>query len=182
MKKFVIVGIIMSLVLLVRYALRDMQLDVDLLRDSLLNMPGLVMENIQMSREVSGDMWRVRIPYLDRDGDTIRMRSLDIRREISNTNHEWYFFGREGSYLHKQKTASLKGLLGTLETEDRVWNLESKQLTWHEKNNALSFPEGFTIYDNEFLLKTPQASMDESGVIIVEQGGVIQWLKPLEGF
>ena len=182
MKKIIMLGIFAGLVVLVRYALRDMSLDVDLLRDSLLNMPGLVMENIQMSREISGDLWRVRVPYLDREGDTIRMRSLDIRREIKDTKREWYFFGREAVYLHDNKTASLEGLLGTLETEDRVWNLESKTLTWQEKDNALGFPEGFTIYDEEFLLRTPQASMDESGVILLEQGGVIQWLKPLEGF
>ncbi len=182
MKKIIMCSIFIGLVVLVRYALRDMQLDIDLLRDSLLNMPGIVMENIQMSREISGDLWRVRVPYLDRDGDTIRMRSLDIRREIKDTKREWYFFGREGTYLHEKKTASLNGLLGTLETEDRVWNLESKILTWQEKNNALGFPEGFLIYDEEFLLRTPQASMDESGVITLEQGGVIQWLKPLEGF
>ena len=178
--KFLMCVLILGLVVLVRLAMSDMNLDVDLLRDSLMKMPGIVMENIQFAREVSGDMWRVKIPYLDRDGDTVNMRSLDIRREISNDKGEWYFFGREGVYSHDQKTASISGLLGTLDDSERVWNLESPKLDWQEKNNTFTFPEGLVIYDEEFLLRTPQASMDNSGVILLEQGGVIQWVKPIE--
>ena len=36
------------------------------------------------------------------------------------------------------------------------------------------------IYDSEFLLRTPTASMDNSGVILLNQGGVIRWVKPLK--
>lgn len=169
-----------GLVVLVRYAMRDMQLDVDLLRDSLLNMPGLVMENIRMSREISGDIWSVKVPYLDREGDTVHLRSLDIRRHISGDKGEWYFFGREGIYSHDLKAASISSLLGTLQNNNRTLNLESRQLTWQESENSLVFPEGLTLYDDEFLLRTPIASIDKSGVILLEQGGVIQWVRPLE--
>ena len=169
-----------GLVVLVRYAMRDMQLDVDLLRDSLMNMPALVMENIQMAREISGDIWRVKVPYLDREGNTVRLRSLDIRRQLSGDKGEWYFFGREGIYSHDIKKASITGLLGTLEADTRIWNLQSNRLDWQENKNSLVFPEGLVIYDDEFMLKTPIASIDKSGVILLEKGGVIQWVKPLE--
>jgi hypothetical protein len=169
-----------GLVVLVRYAMRDMQLDVDLLRDSLMNMPGLIMENIQMSREVSGDMWRVKVPYLDREGNTVHLRSLDIRRILSGDNGEWYFFGREGIYSHDIKAASINGLLGTLQADTRTWNLESSQLDWQNDKTYLFFPKGLTIYDDEFVLRTKIASIDKSGVVLLEQGGVIQWVKPLK--
>lgn len=169
----------LGLVVLVRYAIRDMNLDIDLLRDSLLNMPGIVMENIKLSREVSGDMWRVRIPYLDRDGDTINMKSLDIVREISGDKGEWTFFGKSGIYSHDVKAASISGLHGNLEDSRRSWTLESPKLTWTEKSGSLVFPEGLTVYDGEFMLRTPRASMDRSGVILLQHGGVIKWLKPL---
>ena len=169
-----------GLVVLVRYAMRDMQLDVDLLRESLLNMPGLVMENIQMSREISGDMWRVRLPYLDREGSTVHLRSLDVRRHLSGDKGEWYFFGREGIYSHDIKAASITGLLGTLNSDSRTWNLESTRLDWQEGRDSLVFPEGLTIYDDELRVRTPQASIDKSGVILLEKGGVIQWVKPLK--
>ena len=169
-----------GLVVLVRYAMRDMQLDVDLLRDSLLNMPGLIMENIQMAREISGDMWRVKVPYLDREGNTMHLRSLDIRRHISGDKGEWYFFGREGVYSHDIKAASISGLLGTLHAGNRTWNLESSRLNWQDDKTYLLFPEGLTIYDDEFMLQTRIASIDKSGVVLLEQGGVIQWVKPLK--
>ena len=178
--KIVMVALFVGLVIIVSYARRDIQLDVDLLRESLLNMPGLVMENIQMSREVSGDMWRIKLPYLDREGDIIRMRSLDIRRQLSGDKGEWYFFGREGIYSHDINAASISGLLGTLENDGRTWKLESNRLDWQEGKDSLVFPEGLFIYDDELKLKTPQASIDKSGVILLEQGGVIQWVKPLK--
>lgn len=173
-------ALFLGLVVLVRFAMRDMNLDVDLLRESLMSMPGIIMENIQMSREISGDIWRVKIPYLDREGNTINMRSLDIRRVISGDRGEWYFFGRRGIYSHDIKAASITGLLGTLEADARTWNLESPRLNWQDDNNTFIFPDGLTIYDEEFLLDTTKASMDKSGVILLEQGGVIQWVKPLE--
>jgi hypothetical protein len=170
----------LGLVVLVRFAMRDMELDVDVLRESIMNVPAVIMENIQLSREVSGDMWRVKIPYLDRDDDIVHVRSLDIRREISGDKGEWYFFGREGIYSHDVKAASINGLLGTLADENRTWNLEGKKLNWQEENSTFIFPEGLIIYDDELSLNAPYASMDSSGVILLDHGGVIQWLKPLE--
>lgn len=178
--KIIMCALFFGLVAVVRYAIRDMQLDVDLLRESLLNMPGLVMENIQMAREISGDMWRVRLPYLDREGNTVRLRSLDIRRQLSGDKGEWYFFGREGIYSHDIKAASISGLLGTLENDGRTWNLESSRLDWQESKDLLIFPEGLVIYDDEFMLRTPEAGIGKNGVILLEKGGVIQWVKPLK--
>ena len=169
------------LVIIVEYARRDMNLDVDLLRESLMKIPGLVMENISMSREISGDMWRVKIPYLEQEGNTAFVKSIDIKREISgDENHEWTFFGQSGIYSHDEKTASISNLTGKLETQDRIWTLESEKLSWQEKNNTFIFPEGLKIYDGEFSLDTPNASMDNSGVILLQQGGVIRWVKPLK--
>ena len=178
--KILIFVLFIGIFILVRYAMRDMNLDIDLLRESIMNMPGLVMENIQFSRNVSGDMWRVKIPYLEREEDTISIKSLDVRRELSGDKGEWSFFGREGNYYHEIKEASLNGLSGTLQNDERTWLLESDKLNWKEENNTFIFPEGLLIYDSEFLLRTPKASMDKSGVILLEQGGVIKWLKPIK--
>ena len=178
--KIVLLSLFIGLLVIVSYARRDMQLNVDLLRDSLMHMPALIMENIQLARVVSGDIWRVKVPYLDREGDTVRMRSLDIRRQISGDKREWYFFGKDGLYSHDKKIATVTGILGTLETDTRTLNLESTRVNWKEGVDSLVFPEGLTIFDDELMLKTPLASIDKSGVILLEQGGVIQWVKPLE--
>ena len=178
--KIVLISLFVGLLVIVSYARRDINLNVDLLRDSLLNMPALIMENIQLARVVSGDIWRVKVPYLDREGDTVRMRSLDIRRQISGDKGEWYFFGKNGLYSNDIKAAAITGLRGTLETDTRTFNLESSRLNWQDGIDSLVFPEGLTIFDDELMLKTPLASIDKSGVILLEQGGVIQWVKPLE--
>ena len=173
------IALVVGIIILARYAMRDMNLDVDLLRESLMKMPGLVLENINFSLEVSGDLWRIKIPYLERDGNLFSVKSLDVVREISGDNGEWKFIGDEGIYSYDKQVASVKGLHGTLDSKTRVWNLESPKLNWTQKNNTFVFPEGLVIYDSEVLLRTPLASMDNSGVILLEQGGVIQWVKPI---
>lgn len=171
-------ALFIGIVVLVRYAMHDMNLDVDLLRESLMNMPGLVMENIQLAREISGDMWRVKVPYLDREGNIVTMKSLDVRREISGDGGQWAFFGRDAVYSFDKSIASVTGLRGVLDNKERAWSLESPRLNWEQEKNTFVFPEGLLIYDTEFLLSTPKASMDNSGVVLLEQGGVIQWVKP----
>ena len=178
--KLIIALLFLGLVVLVRHAMRDINLDVDLLRESLTNMPGLVMENIQMSRVISGDTWRVRVPMLAQEGEAIIVRSIDVRREISGDKGEWYFFGRYGTYSNDEKAASINWFLGTINDGRRVWNVESPRLTWKQERNTLTFPDGLTVYDHEFLLKAPIASTDNSGVVLLQQGGIIRWVKPLE--
>ena len=177
--KLLLALVFLGFVVLVRYAMRDIKLDADLLREGLMRMPGLIMENLQMEREVSGDLWRVRVPYLDREGDLVTVRSLDVRRRL-HEGGEWYFFGAEGVYSHDEGRAMVRGLHGTLETGERTWNLDGSALRWDEGSGEFTFPEGLALYDSEFLLVTPEASLDERGVILVEKGGLLQWTRPLE--
>ena len=169
----------LCLAVLVRYAMRDMNLNVDLLREGLMRMPGLVTENINLERTISEDLWRVHVPYLERDGAKITVRSLDITRRIKEGG-EWYFFGAEGFYDNTEKTARVRGLVGTLNSVTRVWNLESPELLWLENNGEFVFPNGMTVYDDEFLLNASKASMDAEGSVLLEEGGSLQWTKPLE--
>ena len=168
----------LGIALLVRYVMRDLSLDVDLLREGLLHMPGVVMENLEFDREVSGDRWRVRLPLAEKLGERVMVRSIDIRRR-TESGAEWYFFGAQGVYSHDEGAAVIQGLLGTLETPTRVLNLESPRLEWREAGGEFSFPLGLTLYDDEFVLRTSEASMDESGVVVLEKGGTVTWTKPL---
>lgn len=163
--------------------MRDIKLDVNLLQEGLTRMPAVIIENISLEREVNGDIWSVKIPYLDREGERMNMRSLDIRRRIKSGG-EWYFFGNDGFYSNDIHVAQINTLRGTLEakdsTGDRVWNLESSKLNWIESEDAIDFPDGLLIYDNEFMLNTPEANINKSGVVLLKRGGTIQWTKPLQ--
>ena len=177
-KKIVLALVILGIVRLVQYAISDMNLDIDLLRESLINMPGIVMENIRFSRVISGDLWQVRLPYLEQRDKTVNFRSADIKRTLSGDKGQWTFFGEAGIYSDDEKTASLSGLTGTISDEARTWLLESPILTWQEKNNTLIFPQGLTLQDNEFSLTASIASTDNSRVILLQHGGVIIWRNP----
>ena len=174
-KKLILILIAFGIITLVKYALSDMNLDVDLLRESLLNMPGIVMENIRFSRTVSGDLWQVKLPYLEQRDKAVNFLSADIKRTISGDKGQWTFFGKSGIYSDDEKTASISDLTGSLQENNRNWLLESPNLTWQDENNTFIFPHGLTIHDDEFNLSTPIASTDNSRVILLQHGGVIKW-------
>jgi hypothetical protein len=175
-KSFIALGIALFCVgLLVRYAFRDIRLDVDILRESLEKMPQLVLENLEFEREVSGDLWRVRVPLVQRREDKIEVRSVDVRRLTDG--REWYFLGARGFYSEKAASADLLSLLGTLETDERVLNLESPWLSWSRDENVFLFPKGLTIYDAEFILQSDVASIDASGIVLLDKGGIMRWRK-----
>lgn len=176
-KVLILALLAIGIITLVKYAVSDMNLDIDLLRESLLNMPGIVMENIRFSREVSGDLWQVRLPYLEQRDKTVNFRSADIKRILSGDKGQWTFFGKSGIYSNDQKTASISDLIGSMQEEGRTWLLDSPKLIWQDENTTFIFPEGLSIQDNEFSLNTPIASTDNSRVILLQHGGVIRWRK-----
>ena len=179
-KGFVVLFLaLFGLGLLIRYALRDINLDLDLLRESLERMPGIVLENMEFEREISGDLWQVRVPLAERRDGEITVSSVDVRRWLPD-GKEWYFRSASGVYSEQGESADLKILLGTLETDSRVLNLESPLLSWAKDENIFLFPKGLTLYDAEFILKADLASIDENGVILLDRGGTIRWTKSLE--
>ena len=167
---------LLALGILIRYAFRDIKLDVDLLKESLERMPGLVLENLEFEREISGDLWQVQIPYAERQGDMIQVRSVDVRRWLAD-GKEWYFWGSQGIYRDDEGTADLTRLLGTMETDARVLNLESPHLLWNQADEEFFFPEGFILYDDEFILTAEVASIDDAGMILLDKGGTVKWMR-----
>ena len=159
---------------LIRYAFRDIDLNVDLLREGLERMPSLVLENLEFEREISGDLWQVNVPLAERNNGMVEVYSVDVHRWLAD-GKEWYFRSAYGTYREKEGRAELFRLLGTLEADARVMNLESPELFLSQDSGEFLFPKGFTIYDSEFILKTDLASIDESGVILLDRGGTIRW-------
>ncbi|MDR3231555.1 MAG: hypothetical protein LBT65_08940, partial [Synergistaceae bacterium] len=75
----------------------------------------------------------------------------------------------------EDESVELYSLLGTLETDERVWNVESSELFWSRGADEFLFPRGFTAYDTEFILTADVASIDRNGVVLLDRGGVIRW-------
>jgi len=162
--------------IMARYVFSDINLDVDLLRESLENMPVMVLQNLEFEREISDDRWWVRIPLAERRDGIVEVHSVDVLRRLADGS-EWFFMGSHGLYSEAAVSADLTRLLGTLETSTRVLNLESPFLSWSGNEDVLLFPMGLTIYDAEFLLETDLASLDVSGVMALNEGAVIRWKK-----
>ena len=182
MKKFkiqrwkIIVGSLVIVFFMIIGAIRhDMNLDIDVLRDKLNELPDLAFENIHMTREISGDLWKVNIPLVSQEDLHLKLQSLDISRTLENNKGEWLFFGREGIYSHDQQLARINDLTGTLNNGLRELKIKSPGVNWSAIKNALEFPNGLTVYDDALILSTSKASLDKTGVILLNQGGVIKW-------
>jgi hypothetical protein len=173
---------------LARYVARDINLNVDILRMSLEKMPAIIIENLDFEREISGDVWRAHIPRAARADGVVEVASIDVTR-LAEDGKEWYFKSASGLYSEKTGSADLCGLLGTLETDTRVLNLESSRLLFSgygvsrdENDYSFLFPDGLVVYDAEILVTAEVAKLNRDGVILLEKGGVIKWKKNLETY
>jgi len=160
------------------YVFKDIKLveELDLLRENLGNMPVVVVENLVFEREIAGELWYVRVPMARRLNNMVEVRSMDVLRKFAD-GKEWFFMGSRGFYSETAESADVIMLLGTLETDARVLNLESPLLSWANSEDVFLFPKGLILYDAEFLLETKAASLDTSGVISLYEGAVIRWRK-----
>ncbi len=172
----IIIGLLVIVFFMIITSIRhDLHLDVDMLRESLSTLPDLAFENIKMTREISGDLWSVKIPRVSQEKMHLKLQSLDISRTLENNKGEWLFFGREGVYSHDQQAAKINDLTGTLSNGKRILNFESPGVNWNGHQNEIEFPDGLVVYDEAVSLSTSQASLDKDGVILLNQGGVIEW-------
>ncbi|GHV35570.1 hypothetical protein FACS1894187_08580 [Synergistales bacterium] len=175
-----------------RYVVRDINLNVDVLLEGIEKMPAIMMENLDFEREISGDFWRAHIPRAALRGGVAEVTSIDVTRFIEGEGgKEWYFRSASGFYSEKIGSADLFGLLGTLETDARMLNLESPRLSFlgygtsRDKNAEYGdyeflFPDGLIVYDAEIRLAAPSAKLNKDGVILLEGGVAIKWKKQLE--
>ena len=169
--------VVSGVALLTWHAFRDIRLDPSLLPNvAKVETPVLVAENVDFSREISEDLWRVHSLRAEHYDEKLVMYSSDVWRQLAS-GKEWYFKSAYTVYSEKAESADFTPLLGTLETNTSVLNLESPRLVWSQKEKEFLFPEGVTLYDAEFLLEADVASIDEFGVILLDEGGVITWMK-----
>ena len=161
---------------MVRYVFSDINLDLDLLRKGLENMPVVVVENLEFEREISGELWLVRTPLAKRRNDIIEFHSMGARRRLAN-GKEWFLTSLSGIYSETTESADLNDLSGIIETDAHVFSFESPFLSWSKNENLFLFPRGLIIYDAELFLETDLASFDESGIIALNEGAVIRWRK-----
>ncbi|MDR2529718.1 MAG: hypothetical protein LBD04_12010 [Synergistaceae bacterium] len=154
----------------------DYHLDAELLRLALQKPPTLVLENVEFERVISGDLWRLRSPLGERRGDLVELTPVDVWREMADGG-EWYFHGERGFYSQETASVDVGTLTGTMETNERVLNLQSPRLSWSRNADEFFFPEGLVLYDAEFVLEADVASVDKDGAMLLEKGGVIRWTK-----
>jgi len=154
----------------------DLNRDLDALRESFEDVPVVVIENLEFEREISGELWRMRTPVAERRHDIVELHTVDVQRRFAS-GKEWFFTGLHGLYSEATASADVTDLVGTMETETRVLNLESPLLSWTMDENVFLFPKGVIVYDVEFLLETDLASLDESGILALNEGAVIRWRK-----
>ena len=154
-------------------------IDLNLDPESLLNRDtdddaAMMMENLEFEREVSGDLWRMRTPVAERRHDIVEFHVVYVERHLAS-GKEWLFRGEHGLYSEAAASADVTDVVGTIETADRMLNLESPFLVWTMNENTFVFPKGVTVYDEEIFLEADLASIDEYGVIALNERAVIRW-------
>ncbi|MDR1741294.1 MAG: hypothetical protein LBR38_05535 [Synergistaceae bacterium] len=178
-KRLIVVLVLLGVAVMVQYVFRDIELGDALLREALEHMPGVVMENLEFEREVSGDLWQVSIFRAERRAGVVTLTSVDVSREpvSSGDDQRWRVFGDYGVYSEAGESGDLFRPRGVLEFDGRPIDFSGPRLSYArvEGEASLSFPDGILLSGDDISISADAARVDRSGVIFFDRGGVLRW-------
>jgi len=165
--------IVLFIILVVNSLLRDVNLNVEIIKMSLSDTPEIRLENIRFERDMFGSQWKITIPSLEKRKETIRISSIDVYREFSNGDI-WEIRGINGEYVESSEIAMFNEVSGSMLMDDRVYDFYAPSVLWEKSGDLVVFLKGIVI-NGEFSSISADKAKVEAGNLITIEGGEIIW-------
>ena len=170
---FLWIVLILFVVLIITYLMRDAGLNVEIMRMGIADAPDVRLENIRFEREIFESRWRISIPRLERQREIIRILSIDVFREFSNGNI-WEIRGYHGEYIESSETAIFNEVSGQMIMDGRAYKFYAPGASWEKSGDLVVFSKGIAI-NGEFSSISADKAKVEDGNLITIEGGEIIW-------
>lgn len=171
-KKHLISIVFLIVTVLVVYLWKDLHLnDADK-----IVLPDIVVENIDVIREINGQYWRLRSPQVEHKDNVIYAKSLDIET-INDDNSDIKIKAESGIFLRESNNFNLTNAIGTMSKKtDKGYNLISGKVYYEAKTEIWIFSEDVTLSDDKTQINGPTGVYDtKNGDIFLPNGGIIKW-------
>lgn len=136
----------------------------------------IVIEGLDLVREVEGDMWFVKSDRVVKRGEVSDAESLDVVIE-SPGGTVWKVVSGKGKIFDEAGDVFLDNAVGSVKSESGVIDWMAPRAEWKESDSRWFFPEGFEAWDDRIRLEGVIGTMLMDGTLDVREGAVVTWEK-----
>lgn len=154
-------------------AVRDIALDLKAGKIP-AGIPDSILENIDLDREINGDLWKANVGKVERGKDWATLYTIAVDVERAN-GQLWTLRAPKGKYLEKEETAEISSPTGTMSGGEVTFHYAAPLARWNRESGKILFPEGFEAsgdlgrFQAEFMELLPE------GIMEADKGASIQW-------
>jgi len=172
-KKLVAAGIALGFLLFALGLARDLRMG-DRETDEKDTAPPVVVEGLDVDREMSGDLWSVKAVHVEQRGDVSDADSLDI---VINTSGGtvWLISADRGHVVETDEDITLYEATGFVSSDVRPFFWKAPRAHWIPASETWLFDEGLEAWDDTVYLRGNKGIMPMSGDLSVEEGASVQW-------
>lgn len=139
--------------------------------------PPVIIEGLDVVREIEGDKWHVKAERVEKRGDISDAETLDVVIE-SPEGRVWTVRSERGKINDAEGDVFLETAKGLVNHSAGELEWTAPRADWNEKNALWSFPDGFEAWDEDMDVTGERGSMTMEGSLDVEEGAVVTWKKP----
>lgn len=172
-KTLVTVSVALGLLLFALGLARDLRMG-NRVTDEKDTAPPVVVEGLDVDREMSGDLWSVKAVHVEQRGNVSDAESLDI---VINTSGGtvWLVSADRGHVVETDEDITLYEAKGFVSSDVRPFFWKAPSAHWIPASETWMFDEGLEAWDDTVYLKGNKGIMPMSGDLRVEEGASVQW-------
>jgi len=137
-------------------------------------MPPVIIEGLDVVRDVEGDRWHVKAERVEKRGDISDAETLDVVIE-SSYGTVWTIRSDRGKIYETRENIHLESAIGRVNHSDGDFDWTAPKANWNNKKAIWVFPDGFNVEDEQLLVSGDKGSMTMAGALVVEEGAVVTW-------
>lgn len=141
--------------------------------------PPIIIEGLDVVRDVKGDKWHVKAQRVEKRGDISDAEVLDIAIE-SPEGRVWTVRSERGKISDAEGNVFLESAEGLVSHSAGELEWTAPRADWNEKGALWNFPDGFKAWNADLDVTGKRGSMTMEGSLDVEEGAVVIWKKPAQ--
>ncbi len=154
-------------------AVRDMALDLKAGKIP-AGIPDSILENIDLDREINGDLWKANVGKVERGKDWATLYTITVDVERAN-GQLWTLRAPGGKYLEKEMTAEIFHPTGTMTDGVVAFRYAAPLARWNRESGKILFPEGFEASGDLGRFQAHYMELLPEGIMEADKGASIQW-------
>lgn len=173
LKKIIISAVILITALMAVYLWRDLHLgDKDRIR-----VPDIVVENIEVNRDIEGKKWTLKAPRVEHKDGIIYGYSMDVTVAYKD-GRKTELKSENGTFTRESEDITLNNSHGTLSDKDKMYNLNTGTAFYNSASKTWYFSNDIYISDAKSELTAAKGTYDtNTGIFSVSGNSKIKWGK-----